>query len=52
MNIKPISEDDIIVWPDGTWCYRRDLDDYGWMSDDYIVFPVDSAEWHDHVGAE
>lgn len=46
MTIQPISNEDIIVWPDGTFCCRLELPEYGYMGDDYIVYPVDSAEWH------
>lgn len=49
--IKPISKEDIIVWPDGTWCYREDLEQYSWMSDDYIVLPVDTPEHTAHLEA-
>ena len=33
---------DIIVWPDGTWCFRYELHEYTHMSDDYLVLPIDS----------
>jgi len=49
MTIQKISGDDIIVWPDGTTCYRHDLGDFGHMSDDYIVLPAGSAEWEAQV---
>ena len=29
--------DTICVWPDGTWCYLIDLEEYSWMSDDYVL---------------
>jgi len=32
---------EICLWPDGTWCYPEDLDDYAFMSDDYIRFYTD-----------
>ena len=31
---KTLDIDDIFVWPDGTWCYRIERDDYLHMSDD------------------
>lgn len=43
--IKPISGDDILVWPDDTWCFRQFLDEYAHMSDDFRVIPVDTPEW-------
>lgn len=48
-NIKPISCDDIMVWPDGTWCYRSELDEYAHMSDDYITLPADTQEQQDFL---
>jgi hypothetical protein len=35
------SQDDLIIWPDDTWCLRQDLHQYGWKSDDYLTIP----EW-------
>jgi len=37
--------EDIIRWPDGSWCYREELDEYGWKSDDYETIPFGTAEW-------
>ena len=34
--------EDIILWPDGIWCYRHELAEYGWLSDDYIVIEYGS----------
>lgn len=36
------SRDDLIRWADGTTCRRDELGQYGHMSDDYEVVPVDS----------
>ena len=36
--------EDIIVWPDGTWCYVEEIDDMNHMSDDYQVIPFGSHE--------
>jgi hypothetical protein len=30
----------ICLWPDGMWCYRDELPDYSWASDDYEVIEV------------
>ena len=36
------SQEDVILWPDGTWCYREDLPQMQWKSDDYrTVTPED-----------
>lgn len=36
----------IYVWSDGTWCMVEDIEDYNYMSDDYISMRVniDSIE--------
>lgn len=40
-----MSEDDVILWPDGTWCYRYQLPEYSHMSDDYRVIEFDTFEY-------
>lgn len=40
---------DVCVWADGTACYRGDLQEYGWKSDDYLIIPFDTPEWIDAV---
>lgn len=43
---KPVEHgDDIIIWPDGTYCDRRELADYGRMGDDYEVLWTDTGTW-------
>lgn len=37
--------EDVLVWPDETWCYRYELSEMNHMSDDYMVLPFDSGEW-------
>jgi hypothetical protein len=38
--------EDVALWPDGTWCFREELEDYrGFMSDDYTILKMDSPEW-------
>lgn len=37
--------DDICVWPDGSYCDRRDLLEMPWKGDDYKVLYVDTPEW-------
>lgn len=36
--------DDIIVWPDKTWCYREELLEMDYMSDDFCVIYIDTPE--------
>ena len=31
----------ICIWPDCTWCYEEELDEYQWKSDDFKVDYVD-----------
>jgi len=38
-------QDDILVWPDGTWCYRYELREYAHMSDDYTVLSFGTPEY-------
>ena len=45
MSIQMKSNEDIILWPDGTWCHREDLLDYQHMSDDFEVIPVGHARY-------
>lgn len=45
MTIKPASPDDILRWPDGTWCYRSELWGMQHMSDDYEVITQDNPEY-------
>ena len=40
---EPKSSDDLLLWPDGTWCEARDIDQYAHMSDDYERIPTDSV---------
>jgi hypothetical protein len=40
------------IWPDGTYCELEDIEEYGWMSDDYYVtdqLPEDISDedWDD-----
>lgn len=38
---KLSSAEDLVVWPDDSWCYREDLEECSWKSDDYAVVSVD-----------
>lgn len=40
-----MSGEDIVLWPDGTWCYFEDLEEMSFMSDDYKIIPYLSEEW-------
>lgn len=40
-----MDREDILIWPDGEWCYREELGGYDWKSDDYRTIPVGAAEY-------
>jgi hypothetical protein len=37
--------EDIFVWPDGTWCYRYEVNGMTHVSDDYIVIPFGEVQY-------
>lgn len=40
-------DEDICLWPCGTWAYREDIEAMlGFMSDDYEVIEYDTEQWH------
>lgn len=43
MHIRPISSEDLVVWPDGTTCFHHELSQFGHKSDDYEVVPQGTA---------
>lgn len=48
---NPINMDleDILLWADGTWCYRYELSEMRFMSDDYRTIPVDHPEYQHYI---
>jgi hypothetical protein len=40
-----MNSDDVLLWPDSTWCYRYELSEYGFMGDDYQVLKYDTDAW-------
>lgn len=44
--------EDIVVWPDDTWCYRHDLPTMNHMSDDYEVISISTTEAQDFLKRE
>lgn len=38
--------EDVIVWPNGSWCHRYELHEMTHMSDDYEVLQFDSPEYN------
>ena len=41
---KQSHPEDIIVWPDDTWCHRHDLPTMNHMSDDYQTISISTTE--------
>lgn len=39
------SNDDVFIWPCGTWCYRSELSEFTHKSDDFRLVKSLSAEW-------
>ena len=46
------SNDSVVVWPDGTWCYWSEVSEYGWKSDDYEVLEPCTPQWKAFLKAE
>ena len=42
-----VSSEDVILWPDETWCFRFELSYYTHMSDDYQVILEGSDEYEE-----
>ena len=42
---KQLDLEDVILWPDNTWCYRYELHQMQHMSDDYLVVPFGSLHY-------
>ena len=40
-----MSSEDILLWPDGFWCFREEFSPHFLRSDDYRVIPHQSEEW-------
>ena len=41
--------EDVVLWPDGFWCYRYELPDMSHRSDDYEVIEYDTDRWAETV---
>ena len=38
--------EDIILWPDDVWCYRYQMVDHTYKSDDYVVLEYGTTRWN------
>lgn len=41
--------EDILLWPDNTWCYRYELHEMNHMSDDYLTLAFGSLFYPDGI---
>lgn len=42
-----MSNDDIVLWSDGTWCYGSEFPEMTFMSDDYQILKFGTIEHFD-----
>lgn len=51
--LRPAANDseDVLRWPDGTWCYRYELPEMSHMSDDFEVLPFGSMQAADFLAS-
>lgn len=47
MTIRRIDEEDLILWPDGTYCHYYELSEMSHKSDDFEVIPFDSIRYNE-----
>jgi len=45
MSIASENPDDILLWPDGFWCFRKEFSEEFLRQDDYRVILRHSDEW-------
>lgn len=45
MSIRLASQEDIILWPDGSWCFRYELPEMNHKSDDFEVITEDNPQY-------
>lgn len=47
-----MNPDDVIRWPDDSWCYRHELAEFNHKSDDYEVLAVGTPAYAVHQARE
>lgn len=45
VHSEPADPDDVLVWPDDSWCYRSELHEMSFKGDDYRTLFADTPEW-------
>ncbi len=46
------SSEDVLVWPDGSWCYRYEREEMYFKSDDYFVIREGSEAYEGFIKKE
>ena len=41
-----MNNEDLIVWPDNSWCYAEEVEEYPWKSDDYVLVSKDDPNYN------
>lgn len=41
-----MNNEDLIIWPDNSWCYAEDIEEYPWKSDDYVLVSKDDPNYN------
>lgn len=41
--------EDLIVWPNSTWCFRFELEEYSYMSDDHYTIKFGTKEYYEFL---
>lgn len=44
---NPPDPEDVILWPDYTWCWRHELSEMNHKSDDFQIVYAGTKEWED-----
>ena len=44
--VSGMNPNDMLVWPDGFWCFREEHCDEFLRNDDYRIVAHNSEEWH------
>lgn len=45
------NSEDILLWADGTWCFRHELHWMTHMSDDYQTLAFDTSAWSELIAS-
>ena len=40
-----MNNEDLVIWPDNSWCYTEEVEEYHWKSDDYVVVSIDYPKY-------